>query len=59
MIDNNPTIRRYSRTLQKKSRLSMSEVFKPMHGALAQLEGTDRAINLLTAEAIIESDIWR
>lgn len=33
----------------------MSEVFKPMHDALAQLEGTDRAIKLLTAEAIVEN----
>lgn len=37
----------------------MNEVFKPMHDALAQLEGIDRAIKLLTAEAIIENDIWR
>ena len=31
----------------------MNEVFEPVHNALAQLEGADRVVKLLTAEAIL------
>jgi hypothetical protein len=33
----------------------MSEVFQPMHDTLALLEGADRTVKLLTAEAVIEN----
>jgi len=33
----------------------MNEVFQPMHDTLALLEGADRTVKLLTAEAVIEN----